>query len=288
VSFWLAASLLAAAPPPAEYRDPGCEVALCAAPIPRPDLSRETPISLEHRQGALWRGQVEIGSRVALDGSAVPVAEDGAFLIGFDRDQAATAQLTIIPAGKTPRQLQLSIAPRQWRVQRVNVARNLPREGEESWARREAEVLRMQAARARGSDAPGWRQDFIWPARGRISGRFGAQRIYRGEPGSYHGGVDVAAATGTPVVAPADGVVVLAAPGFSMEGNLVILDHGFGLSSAFLHLSRIDVREGQAVRQGETLGAVGATGRAAGAHLHWALTWNGAKLDPERVVPAME
>ncbi len=149
-------------------------------------------------------------------------------------------------------------------------------------------MLRAQAARARCSQTAGWRNEFIWPARGRISGRFGSQRIYRGEPGSYHGGVDVAAPTGSPVVAPADGVVVLAAPGFSLEGNLVIVDHGFGLSSSFLHLSRIDVSEGQTIRQGERIGAVGATGRATGPHLHWALTWNGAKLDPERVVPAME
>ena len=82
--------------------------------------------------------------------------------------------------------------------------------------------------------------------------------------------------------------MVLAAPGFSLEGNLVIVDHGSGLSSSFLHLSRIDVSEGQSIRQGERIGAVGATGRATGPHLHWALNWNGAKLDPERVVPAME
>ena len=282
--------LLAAAQPSAAEqleRDP-CSIALCASRIARPDLGSAMPISLEHRQGSLWRGQVEPGSRVALDGRAVSVAPDGAFLIAFDRDHAATARLTIIPAGNSPRHIALSVAPRQWRLQRVNVARNLPREGEESWTRREAEVLRTQAARAQQTAAEGWRQDFIWPARGRISGRFGSQRIYRGEPGSYHGGVDVAAATGSPVVAPADGVVVLAAPGFSLEGNLVIVDHGFGLSSSFLHLSRIDVSEGQTIRQGERLGAVGATGRATGPHLHWALNWNGAKLDPERVVPAME
>ena len=225
-------------------------------------------------------------------GREVPVASDGAFLIGIDRD-AGPVQIVehSVGCGHTgigQSETHLMITPRRWNLQRVNVARNLPREGDESWTRREAEVLRTQAARARQTDATGWRQRFIWPARGRISGRFGSQRIYRGEPGSYHGGVDVAAATGAPVVAPADGVVVLAAPGFSLEGNLVIVDHGSGLSSSFLHLSRIDVSEGQSIRQGERIGAVGATGRATGPHLHWALNWNGAKLDPERVVPAME
>ncbi len=240
-------------------------------------------------QGKLLRGCVSRGSSVRFNGTSIPVSPDGHFIIGFDRDAPSEALLEWVSRdGETVLPSSLRVAPRRWNLQRVNVARNLPREGDESWTRREAEVLRAQAARARQTDAQGWRQDFIWPARGRISGRFGSQRIYRGEPGSYHGGVDVAAATGSLVVAPADGVVVLAAPGFSLEGNLVILDHGAGLSSSFLHLSRIDVSEGQTIRQGERIGLVGATGRATGPHLHWALTWNGAKLDPERVVPAME
>lgn len=239
-------------------------------------------------QGGLLRGQAgaEV-TRITVDDRSVSLSPDGRFVIGIDRD--ATSPMSVSYWNRCGERMAVRslISPRTWNLQRVNVARNLPREGEASWTRREAEVLRTQAARARQTDAQGWRQDFIWPARGRISGRFGSQRIYRGEPGSYHGGVDVAAATGSPVVAPADGVVVLAAPGFSLEGNLIIVDHGFGLSSSFLHLSRIDVQEGQTVRQGERIGAVGATGRATGPHLHWALTWNGAKLDPERVVPAM-
>lgn len=246
------------------------------------------PLPMAAAQGDLARGRLAPGTRLTFDGRAVPVAADGCFMLGFDRDQAPVARVSLTSAAGRNEQHDLRIAPRQWQLQRVNVARNLPREGDASWTRREAEVLRLNAARARSTDAQGWRQDLIWPARGRISGRFGSQRIYRGEPGSYHGGVDVAAGAGAPVIAPADGVVVLAAPGFSMEGNLVIVDHGFGLNSAFLHLSRIDVREGEAVRQGQPLGAVGATGRASGAHLHWALTWRGAKLDPERVVPAKE
>jgi murein DD-endopeptidase MepM/ murein hydrolase activator NlpD len=111
---------------------------------------------------------------------------------------------------------------------------------------------------------------------------FGSQRIYRGEPGSYHSGVDVAPGSGAPVVAPADGVVVLAGPPeFSLEGNLVIIDHGMRLNSAFLHLGSVAVREGQAVRQGQLIGTVGASGRATGPHLHWGVKWNDARLDPQ-------
>jgi murein DD-endopeptidase MepM/ murein hydrolase activator NlpD len=241
-------------------------------------------------QGALLRGRAPVGATIRLNGQHVPVAADGRFVIGLDRDQGPRADLDIVLAGEAAlRNIAIEVAPRAWRIERVNVARRLPQEGSEAWRLREAEVLRMNAARERSTGAEGWRQSFIWPARGRISGRFGSQRIYRGEPGSFHGGVDVAAGVGAPVVAPADGVVVLAGgPPFSLEGNLVIIDHGHGLSSAFLHLSRVDVREGQRVRQGERIGAVGATGRATGPHLHWSLTWMGARLDPERVVGPME
>jgi murein DD-endopeptidase MepM/ murein hydrolase activator NlpD len=238
-------------------------VALCGTRIPRPNF---LPL-VQHgnEQASLFRGTAPPGSRIKLDGKDVQVAGDGTFVIGFDRDHGPAALLTITEADGTVREHKLAVTPRPWRIERVNVARRLPQPGDESWRRREAEVLRMAAARDRPTGAQGWRQQFIWPARGRISGRFGSQRIYRGEPGSFHGGVDVAAGTGAPVVAPADGVIVLAAETpFSLEGNLVILDHGHGLHSAFLHLSRIDVREGQAVRQGEPIGAVGATGRATG------------------------
>ena len=129
--------------------------------------------------------------------------------------------------------------------------------------------------------ADGWRHRFIWPVKARISGLFGSQRIYRGTPGSYHSGLDLAGGAGTTYVAPADGVVVLAArEPFTLEGYLLIVDHGMGLSSAFLHSSELLVREGDEVRQGQTIGRIGATGRATGPHLHWGLTWRGARLDP--------
>ncbi len=152
-----------------------------------------------------------------------------------------------------------------------------------------ATKAQIAAARAQVTDAQGWRQSFRWPATGRISGLFGAQRIYRGEPGAYHSGTDIARPTGTPVAAPADGVVILAADKpFTLEGNLLMIDHGNGLNSAFLHLSRIDVKVGDHVRQGQILGAIGATGRATGPHLHWSLRWCDARLDPMLVAGAME
>ena len=111
---------------------------------------------------------------------------------------------------------------------------------------------------------------------------FGSQRIYNGTPGSYHSGTDIATgASGTPFAAPADGVVILAADSpFTLEGNLLMLDHGMGLNSAFLHCSQILVKEGDRVKQGQVIGRIGATGRATGPHLHWSIKWRDSRLDP--------
>jgi murein DD-endopeptidase MepM/ murein hydrolase activator NlpD len=250
---------------------------------------REIRLNGPAMQGALLRGAAPSGTvALALDGKPVPLAEDGSFVVGFDRDQATSALLVAKRRDGSVVRRALRIAPRAWQIEHVNVARRPDIPDEEYLRLRQQELARIAAARAIGSKSQGWRQAFRWPATGRISGIFGSQRIYRGEPASYHSGVDVAPGAGAPVVAPADGMVVLAGPpAFSLEGNLVIIDHGMGLNSAFLHLGSVAVREGQAVRQGQYVGTVGATGRATGAHLHWSVKWNDARLDPQLLVGAM-
>lgn len=242
------------------------------------------------QQGGLVRGTAPPGVvSLTLDGQPVPLSPDRRFLLGFDRDADATAVLEArFGDGRTVAQ-PLSVQPRAWRIEHINVARRPGGPTEEYQRLREAELARISAARALNSASQGWSGSFIWPARGRISGRFGSQRIYRGEPASFHSGVDVAPGAGAPVVAPADGVVVLAGPpAFSLEGNLLIIDHGLGLNSAFLHLATQTVRVGDVVRQGQLIGTVGATGRATGPHLHWSLKWLDARVDPERVAGAMD
>ena len=123
-------------------------------------------------------------------------------------------------------------------------------------------------------------QAFIWPVQGRISGRFGNQRVYNGTPKSPHSGMDIAAANGTPVKAPAAGIVTFASPSLYLTGGTVVIDHGAGVSSNFLHLSRIDVKVGDRVEQGQVFAAVGATGRATGPHLHWGMNWFDVRIDP--------
>lgn len=242
-------------------------------------------------QGGWARGVAPRGTEhLALNGKPVRIAPDGRFLIAFDRDAGPLARLVAQSADGTLSDYPLPIAPRAWKIEHVPVG---PRPGSPPSAdfarRRAAELDRINAARAIERASEGWRQAMIWPAIGRISGRFGAQRIYNGVPGSYHSGTDIATgASGTPFVAPADGVVMLAADSpFTLEGLLLMVDHGMGLNSAFLHCSALAVRAGEVIRQGQYLGRIGATGRATGPHLHWSVKWRDARLDAELFVPAM-
>lgn len=240
-------------------------------------------------QGGLMLGTAPAGAvAVTLNGASVPLFAGGRFLFGLDRDAPAAMRLEARFADGSSHAETVAVRPRQWDIQSLPTLRRGTTPSADFTRRRNAELAQIGAARARNSISDGWRQSFAWPVTGRISGVFGSQRIYAGEPGAYHSGVDVARPTGTPVAAPADGVVVLAAAApFTLEGNLLMIDHGAGLNSAFLHLSRIDVRVGDRVTRGQTVGAIGATGRVTGPHLHWSLRWRDARLDPELVVPPM-
>lgn len=233
-------------------------------------------------QGGVMIGDAPAGTRsLAFDDEPVPFDEDGKFIIAFNRDAGQAAQLVAtLDNGETVRKF-INVAPRKWKIEHVNINRRA-RTASESFKRRRApELARINAARSATNESDGWRQTFIWPVKGRISGMFGNQRIYNGDPGSYHSGVDIASPTGTYYVAPADGVVTLAASSpFTLEGNLLMIDHGMGLNSAFLHGSEILVEEGQEVKRGEPIGRIGSTGSATGPHLHWSMKWNAARIDP--------
>ncbi len=261
------------------------------APTPAPIRTQTFEITLgegKRTQGGWIRGAVPDGTKTATLGDTTLVFDlDGNFFAAFDRDAPGLVVINAVHELGFEIQQPIQITPRDWDIEHVNVARRPSGSSEEWWAKREPEWLAIKAAREQATGAQGWRQDFVWPVTGRISGRFGRQRIYRGEPGSYHSGLDIAAPTGTGFVAPADGVVVLARNGFSMEGGIIILDHGAGLNSAFIHLSRLDVAEGDRVTQGQRLGAVGSTGRSTGPHLHWSLVWQDSRLDPLLFLPPM-
>ena len=259
------------------------ELTAAAAPARPPFAATDFTYHGELTQGGWARGTVPEGTvALTLDGAPVRFPPDGGFLVGFDRDAGSVAILSARLADGRQIVRTIALAPRAWRIEWLNIARSPGGPTEAFLALRPPELARIEAARASESGAQGWRQNFVWPVIGRISGLFGAQRVYRGEPGAYHSGIDISTGTvGTLFVAPADGVVTLAArTPFTLEGNLLMIDHGQGLNSAFLHCSEILVKEGQAVRQGQPIGRIGMTGRATGPHLHWSLRWRDARLDP--------
>lgn len=234
-------------------------------------------------QGGTVIGSVPAGTTLlSFNGAPLPMTADGRFLIAFDRDAPASATLSATLEDGRQIDEVLTVAKRAWNIERLNSLPRFAQPSEEFDRLRPAELEQINAARTISVNSAGWQQQFLWPVVGRLSGMFGSQRIYKnGEAGSYHSGSDVAQPTGTPVIAPADGVVILAADHpFTLEGNLLMIDHGMGLNSAFLHLSRIDVRVGETIKRGQRIGAVGMTGRATGPHLHWSLKWHNSRIDP--------
>ncbi len=239
-------------------------------------------------QGGLVTGYTQPGSRVSFNGRDVRVSEDGVFLIGFGRDAKPKANLEIVhPDGRKAQQV-LNVARRDYRIQRIDglPPRKVTPSAEDLKRIRQENAL-VKAARRRDDPRTDFLRGFIWPAKGRISGVYGSQRILNGQPRRPHFGVDVAGPVGTPVVAPADGVVTLVHPDMFFSGGTLVIDHGHGLSSSFLHLSEVLVKEGQQVKQGDLVARIGATGRVTGAHLDWRINLFDTRIDPQLLVGNM-
>jgi len=241
----------------------------------------DTRLPASASQGALVLGRTHPAGVVTTDGRNVRVAPDGSFVFGIGRDASGEVVVSVRQPGTGVVEHRIAVMPRDWPIERIAgvppATVNPPPEIAARIAREQAQVV---AARARDDAREDYAQRFIWPVRGRISGRFGNQRIYNNTPKSPHSGMDIAAPQGTPVKAPAAGVVTFAAPDLYLTGGTVLLDHGHGVSSNFLHLSRLDVKVGDRVEQGQVIGAVGMTGRATGPHLHWGMNWFDVRVDP--------
>ncbi|MES1927072.1 M23 family metallopeptidase [Salinisphaera sp. T31B1] len=232
-------------------------------------------------QGAMVIGRVAPDSRVVYAGRELRVTDYGTVVFGIGRDAQGPARVQITPPGQPTETVSIRVTPRDWPIERVDGVPPKTVSPPAAIARRIArEQASVAATRQTSDDGLGFAEDFIWPVKGRVSGRFGNQRIYNGTPGSAHSGMDIAAATGTPVVAPAAGVVTFAEPDLYLTGGTLLIDHGHGIGSNFLHLSRLDVGVGEHVAQGQVIGEVGATGRATGPHLHWGMTWYATRIDP--------
>ncbi|GGB73303.1 periplasmic metalloprotease M23B family protein [Shewanella inventionis] len=240
-------------------------------------------------QGALVRGTVPPGSKILLNGEPVKVTPNGQFAIGFDRDAKSDQMLKVTyPDGLTEIK-PLKIAAKQYKIDRVSgISQTIMKPDPVAQARAVKDAEQTRAARNIFTEQQAFMQSFIWPVTGRISGVYGSQRVYNDVPGNPHFGVDVARPTGTVVVAPADGVITLAEPDMFYSGGTVIIDHGYGVSSSFLHLSKLYLNVGDKVAQGDKVAEIGATGRVTGPHLDWRLNWFQMRLDPVSIVPPME
>ena len=233
-------------------------------------------------QGGLLFGLVPPGSTLSYDGRTVRVANNGRFVVGVARELTGALSLKLTARDGGTRMLDIAITPRTFPLERINGVPeqtvNPPPEIAERIAREQASV---DAVRTRDDDRTDFDTTYIWPVKGRISGVFGSQRIYNGTPKSPHAGVDIAAPMGTPIHAPAGGIVTFVNPDLYLTGGTVLVDHGHGVSSNFLHMSRIDVKVGDSVEQGQVIGLVGATGRATGPHMHWGMNWFNVRVDPQ-------
>lgn len=232
-------------------------------------------------QGQLVIAHLPAGSTARLNGTPLHVGADGRVVFGAGRDATGPLALTLSNGHDGRRTVRITVMPRNWPIERVNgVPPKTVNPPPAIAARITREQARVTAARERDDAREDFLHGFVWPVRGRISGRFGNQRIYNGDPRAPHSGMDIAVPVGTPVRAPAAGVVTFAAPSLYLTGGTVLIDHGFGLSSNFLHLSKLQVHAGERVRQGQVIALSGMTGRATGPHLHWGFNWFGTRLDP--------
>ncbi len=248
----------------------------------------EVNLSGKMEQGALIRGQAQAGTQVWLNGEPVKVSPEGLFAFGFEREATLNQELKLVYPDGLTQLMPLKISEKQYKIDKVNgIAKKIMKPDPKAVERAAKDSKQVKAARATFSGQTAFAQDFIWPLTGRISGVYGSQRVYNGKPGNPHYGVDVAAKTGTVVVAPADGVVTLSVPDMFYSGGTMVIDHGYGVSSSFLHLSKLYVKPGETIKQGQPVAEVGATGRATGPHLDWRLNWFQMRLDPVTVVPSM-
>lgn len=242
------------------------------------------PLNLEGQwsQGGIIFGKTDPAYQVQVNGERLRLSEQGHFVFGIDRDAPPELQIQLSKNGKPADVRSFKVAQREYKVQRIEgVQQKHVTPPESVLSRIRSEAAKVREARSLDDDRRDFLVDFIWPLHGPITGVYGSQRVYNGVPKTPHYGLDIAAPTGTVVVAPAPGLVTLAEPDLYYSGGTVILDHGFGLSSTFIHLNEVLVEVGQKVKQGEAIAKVGATGRATGPHLDWRMNWFNVRVDPQ-------
>lgn len=265
---------------------PGLLLMLLGSMLATPSLADPSPeFQGEWIQGAPLSGRVVPGSKVRFAGREVRVDAQGRFAIGLAFDAPPAAELEVIDADGAVRRHEFTVVQRDYPTQRINgLPKKMVTPPKEVLERIRDDRERVVAARDIDSDNPAALGDFDWPLSARVTGIFGARRVLNGKPRQPHFGIDLAAPKGTPIKAPAAATVRMADKDLYYTGGTVILDHGHGYTTTYLHLSKIDVEVGQVLERGQVIGLVGATGRATGPHLCWRANWFDVRLDPSLLV----
>jgi len=247
--------------------------------------SAEEKLSEQFFQGALIVGKTAPENKVLLNGKALKVSSNGDYALGFSRDEKNNSELIIVkPDGSQEKRL-LKPLKREYNIQKVTgISKKIMNPNKKAIARVGEDNKKIRAARAIDSDLTAFAEGFIAPIDGTITGVYGSQRYYNGVPKTPHYGLDYAGKTGDPVKAPADGKVLMYVPDMFYSGGTMIIDHGHGVSSTFLHLSDSYVKVGDKVSKGQLVAAVGSSGRATGPHLDWRINWFSMRLDPALVL----
>lgn len=242
----------------------------------------------EFAPGALIVGKTAAGNAVTQDGQTVRVSSRGELLLGLARDASGETIVTVTSPNGEVTTYEYDVANREYDIQHID---GLPSKqvspDPETLERIAADSVLIKMARKNDLNTPLFQSGFVWPLTGRISGVYGSQRVLNGSPRSPHNGVDIAAPTGTLIQAMADGRVSLVHEDMFYTGKTIILDHGHGLTSVYIHMSEILRTHGDMVAKGDVIGKVGQTGRATGPHLHWGVTLFSTHLDPMLVAGPM-
>jgi murein DD-endopeptidase MepM/ murein hydrolase activator NlpD len=265
-------------------------VFVCLLSFPGVLMASKLELDGEAIQGGLVIGTTMPKAKVIHDEQIVRVSETGIFAIGFGRDNKPESTLEVVLPGGEKITRHFKVKQRDYQIQRIDglpPSKVTPRKPETLKRIREETAL-INKARKRDDKRLDFIEGFDWPLIGPISGVYGSQRILNGKPRRPHFGVDVAAPVGTPVKAPADGLVTVSHPDMFFSGGTMIIDHGHGISSSFLHLDKVIAKVGQYVKRGDIVAEVGSKGRSSGPHLDWRINLFHKRLDPQLFAKSMK
>ncbi len=235
-------------------------------------------------QGSLLTIELNTPIQVWADDRALMVSAKGHSVFGVGRD-ATEVMIRWQDTKGVMHHHKQAVVTRSYNIQQINGLSNNkvnPNPQEVAEIKQNNADIALQRSKRERFIEPQF--PFLWPVSGRISGVYGSQRVLNGQPRRPHFGVDIAAPEGTPVYAPDNAKVLLAHPAMVLTGKTLLLDHGLGVKSVYVHLSEIAVHVGDTVKRGQLIGRVGKTGRATGSHLHWGVSWFDLQLDAMKAV----